>query len=116
MATTWDPNAKSAGVTLSGGNLVASIGSGIGDGDLGLPRGVAIDNAGRLFIVDSSDQMVKVYTLGTSKAPTPAYVGSFGDEGQSDGLFEYPNGVATDTRAHIYVTDQDNNRVQVWGY
>jgi DNA-binding beta-propeller fold protein YncE len=98
------------------GKMVASIGSGIGDGDLGLPRGVAIDNAGRLFIVDSSDQMVKVYTLGTSKAPTPAYVGSFGDEGQSDGLFEYPNGVATDTRAHVYVTDQDNNRVQVWGY
>jgi hypothetical protein len=28
VATTWDPNAKSAGVTLSGGNLVASVGSG----------------------------------------------------------------------------------------
>jgi DNA-binding beta-propeller fold protein YncE len=98
------------------GKMIATIGSGIGDGDLGLPRGVAIDNGGRLYVVDSSDQMVKIYALGTSKAPTPTYIASFGDQGQSDGLFAFPNGVATDTHAHIYVTDQDNNRVQVWGY
>jgi DNA-binding beta-propeller fold protein YncE len=98
------------------GKVIATIGGGLGAGDLGLPRGVAIDGSGRLFVVDTSDQMVRAYTLGTSKAPTPAYIGSFGDEGQADGLFEYPNGIATDTRAHIYVTDQNNNRVQVWGY
>jgi len=46
----------------------------------------------------------------------PTYIGSFGNEGQTDGTFEYPNGVATDTRAHIYVTDRENNRLQVWGY
>jgi DNA-binding beta-propeller fold protein YncE len=47
---------------------------------------------------------------------TPAFIASFGTEGQVDATFEYPNGVATDNRAHVYVTDQGNNRVQVWGY
>jgi DNA-binding beta-propeller fold protein YncE len=97
------------------GKMIATISQGVGEGDLGLPRGAAVDDSGRLYIADTADHMVRVYTIDESKA-TPTYVGSFGAEGQTDGTFEYPNGVATDTRAHIYVTDRENNRVQVWGY
>ena len=97
------------------GKMLATISQGIGEGDLGLPRGAAVDDSGRLFVADTADHMVRVYTIDKSK-PTPTYVGSFGGEGQLDGTFEYPNGVATDTRAHIYITDRENNRVQVWGY
>jgi len=101
------------------GKVLATISQGVGEGDLGLPRGVAVDDSGRLFVADTADHMVRVYTIDESKA-TPTYVGSFGEEGQVDGTFEYPNGVAngvaTDKRAHIYITDRENNRVQVWGY
>jgi DNA-binding beta-propeller fold protein YncE len=97
------------------GKMLATISPGLGEGDLGLPRGVAVDDAGRLYIVDTSDHQVRVYSIDKSK-PTPTYIGSFGNEGQIDGTFEFPNGVATDKRAHIYVTDRENNRVQVWGY
>jgi len=97
------------------GKMLATISQGIGEGDLGLPRGVAVDGAGRLFVADTADHMVRLYVVDKSKA-TPTYVGSFGGEGQLDGTFEYPNGVATDKRAHIYITDRENNRVQVWGY
>ena len=97
------------------GKMLATISQGIGEGDLGLPRGAAVDDSGRLFVADTSDHMVRAYTIGAT-GTVPAYIGSFGDEGQLDGRFEYPNGVATDTRAHIYVTDRENNRVQVWGY
>jgi len=97
------------------GTMLATISRGIGEGDLGLPRGAAVDDAGRLFVADTADHMVRVYTIEKSKA-TPTYVGSFGAEGQLDGTFEYPNGVATDKRAHVYITDRENNRVQVWGY
>ena len=97
------------------GKMLATISQGIGEGDLGLPRGAAVDDVGRLFVADTADHMVRVYTVEKSKA-TPTYVGSFGGEGQLDGTFEYPNGVATDKRAHIYITDRENNRVQVWGY
>jgi Uncharacterized conserved protein len=98
------------------GKMLATISRGVGEGDLGMPRGAAVDDAGRLFVVDTADHMVRVYRVGDATTPTPAYIGSFGGEGQLDGTFEYPNGVATDTRAHIYVTDRENNRVQVWGY
>jgi DNA-binding beta-propeller fold protein YncE len=98
------------------GKTLGTISHGVGEGDLGLPRGVALDGSGRLFVVDSSDHMVRVYDTTSSTVATPTFIGSFGNEGQQDGTFEYPNGVATDTRAHIYVTDQGNNRVQVWGY
>ena len=97
------------------GKMLATISRGVGEGDLGLPRGAAVDDAGRLYVADTADHMVRVYTIDKSK-PTPTYIGSFGGEGQLDGTFEYPNGVATDTRARIYVTDRENNRVQVWGY
>jgi len=97
------------------GKMLATISRGIGEGDLGLPRGAAVDDAGRLFVADTSDHQVRVYRIDESKA-TPTYIGSFGDEGQRDGTFEYPNGVATDKRAHVYITDRLNNRVQVWGY
>lgn len=97
------------------GKMIATISRGVGDGDLGLPRGAALDGAGRLFVADTADHMVRVYTIEKSKA-TPTYVGSFGTEGQLDGTFEYPNGVATDSRSRVYVTDRENNRLQVWGY
>jgi DNA-binding beta-propeller fold protein YncE len=98
------------------GKILAQVGHGIGSGDLGMPRGVAADGAGRLYVVDTAAQMVRIYNDASSKVATPTFIGSFGTEGQLDGTFEYPNGVATDTRAHIYITDRENNRVQVWGY
>ncbi len=98
------------------GKIVSEISRGMGDGDLGMPRGVGIDDAGRLFVVDTTDHMVRVYTVGATAADTPTYVGSFGGEGRLDGTFEYPNGLAMDNRAHVYVTDRENNRVQVWGF
>ena len=97
------------------GKVMATINRGVGAGDLGLPRGVAVDDAGRLYVVDTADHMVRFYNIDKSKA-TPTFVGNFGGGGQLDGLFQYPNGIATDTRARIYVTDRENNRVQVWGY
>jgi tripartite motif-containing protein 71 len=98
------------------GKIIGLVGHGVGSGDLGLPRGLAVDGADRLYVVDSSDHMIRIYNDASSTVATPKFIASFGSEGQSDGTFEYPNGVATDTRAHIYVTDQGNNRVQVWGY
>ncbi len=98
------------------GEIVNQISRGMGEGDLGMPRGVGVDDSGRLFVVDTTDHMVRVYTLGATAPDVPTFVGSFGGEGRLDGTFEYPNGLALDTRAHIYVTDRLNNRVQVWGY
>jgi DNA-binding beta-propeller fold protein YncE len=94
----------------------AVVRRGAGAGDLGLPRGTAIDDSGRVYVVDTTDHDVQVYHLiGTESVP-PAYIGQFGMLGTDDGAFQYPNGVAVDDRARVYVTDWRNNRVQVWTY
>lgn len=99
------------------GRQLATVNRGIGDGDLGLPRGVAVDNDGRITVIDTTNQSLHVYRLtedGDRKALT--FAGAAGDEGIADGLFEYPNGVATDSRSNVYITDRENGRVQVWSY
>jgi len=98
------------------GKVIAAVNRGVGEGDLGLPRGVAVDDASRLFVADTVDHMVRVYDVGDSKVATPKYIGSVGAMGQGNGTFQYPNGVATDKHARVYITDRDNDRVQVWGY
>ena len=96
------------------GNVVGGANRGIGEGDLGLPRGVATDTGDRVYVVDTTNQGVRVYKLNNDGSNKLAFLGAFGDEGIADGLFEYPNGVATDSRSDIYVTDRENGRVQVW--
>jgi DNA-binding beta-propeller fold protein YncE len=96
------------------GRMLGSANRGVAEGDLGLPRGVAADNGDRIYVVDTTNQMVKTYKLRDDGSL--AYIGFFGDEGIDDGLFEYPNGVATDNRSTVYVTDRENNRVQVWSF
>lgn len=98
------------------GKNIASINRGVGEGDLGMPRGVVIDDSDRLYVVDTANHMVKIYRVGVDKSSIPKYLGSFGDEGQIDATFEYPNGVAIDSRSRIYVTDRENNRVQIWTF
>jgi DNA-binding beta-propeller fold protein YncE len=111
-----DSNNGRVVVIENGGKVTTLVARGVGDGDLGLPRGLAIDDQGRLFVVDTTDHMVRVFTIGATPTAHPAYVGSFGDEGHDDAKFTFPNGLATDTRGRVYVADRENNRIEVWGY
>lgn len=96
------------------GKQIGAANRGVGDGDLGLPRGVAFDNGDRIYVVDTTNQGVKAYKLIADGTNRLSWIGSFGDEGIADGLFEYPNGIATDNRSDIFITDRENGRVQVW--
>jgi DNA-binding beta-propeller fold protein YncE len=98
------------------GAPVGRIVSGAADNLLGLPRGIATDDGKRLYVVDAADHTVQIYRIPDAVTGVPSFVGSFGAEGTGDGTFEYPNGVATDSHARLYITDRENNRVQVWSY
>ncbi len=98
------------------GRQRAVVRRGASQGDLGLPRGTAIDDSGRVYVVDTTAQGVQLYHVLGEQDRAPKYIGRFGAQGTEDGAFQYPNGVAVDTRARIYVTDWRNNRVQVWTY
>lgn len=97
------------------GRQIAVIPRGVALGELGLPRGVALDDSGRLYVADATGMTVQVYTLDQA-TKQPKYLGTLGVEGVGDGQFSFPNGVAVDTRARLYVADMANNRVQVWSY
>lgn len=76
----------------------------------GIPRGIAIDSADRLYAVDAVAHSIDVYDLRGKKLT------SFGSQGFGPGQFNYPNDVTTDGRGRIYITDRENNQVQVWGW
>jgi len=96
---------------------IGSVNRGVGNGDLGLPRGVGFDTDGRLFVVDTTNHAVDVYRLGDGdQSGEIKFVGQFGTQGIEDGMFMYPNGIATDQHGRVYVTDRANNRLQVWSF
>lgn len=41
---------------------------------------------------------------------------SVGSLGVGEGEFNYPNSIAVDKEGRLFVTDRENDRVQVWGY
>jgi DNA-binding beta-propeller fold protein YncE len=98
------------------GSQVVGISRGANPGALGLPRGIAVDDKGRVYVVDATGQTVHIYRTDLSSDLRPTFTKDFGTEGAANGEFVYPNGVAADTRARVYVTDRENDRVQVWGY
>jgi tripartite motif-containing protein 71 len=85
-------------------------------GQLSLPRGLATDDQGRIYVVDAVGQAVLVYRAVASGEQAPLFLNHFGQEGTVDGAFEFPNGIAVDSRGHVYVADWNNDRVQVWSY
>ncbi|MEI8081579.1 MAG: hypothetical protein WCI74_07005 [Actinomycetes bacterium] len=112
-----DSNAGRVLVYEGGNKALGAIARGNADAPMGLPRGVSIDDRGRTYVVDTVNQTVRVYLPAEDATnPIPVYSFSFGEEGTLDGAFEFPNGVATDSKGKVYVTDRENNRVQVWSY
>ena len=98
------------------GNELGVIRRGVSVGDLGLPRGAAIDDAGRIYVADVSQQGIQAYQAIATGERQPKFIGGFGEEGTADGAFRLPNAVAVDGRARVYVADWRNNRIQVWTY
>jgi DNA-binding beta-propeller fold protein YncE len=98
------------------GSQIAVLRRGPYEGDLGMPRGLAVDDAGRIYVVDNTDQSVKVYRPAAAGEGAPTFVGRFGENGIADGAFRFPNAVATDARGRVYVADWSNDRIQVWTY
>jgi DNA-binding beta-propeller fold protein YncE len=98
------------------GVQLALVRRGTADGELGMPRGIAIDGKGRIYVVDAVGQGVQMYRALQKDDASPTYLTRFGREGTAEGAFEYPNGVAVDGRGRIYVTDWNNDRLQLWSY
>ena len=89
------------------------FGFGSTEGSLNLPRGAWMSSKDHLHVADAVGQFVRVYDVSGEE---PVFLYNFGDFGIEDGKFNYPTDVAMDSTGRVYVTDRENNRLQVWSY
>ena len=73
------------------------------------PFGVAVDPAGRVFVANTGQHQVNVF----SASGSPLRTIGLGTEGNADGQFNNPWGVEA-TADRVLVADQVNNRIQVF--
>ena len=94
---TQDPN----------GEYLAQWGTkGSGPGMLNGPAGIAFDANDDLYVVDSLNNRVQVFTKNGE------FLKTWGSPGSADGEFNRPWGIAIDGEGAVYVADWGNHRVQ----
>jgi hypothetical protein len=91
---------------------IGNFGSyGSGDGKFFRPHGLAVDAAGYVYVADTNNHRVQKFT------PAGTFIEAFGSYGTGDGEFNAPRDIAirdTASGQQVYVSDWNNNRVQIW--
>ncbi|MEU1998012.1 hypothetical protein ABZ511_26525, partial [Nocardia gamkensis] len=84
--------------------------------DLDYPQGVAVDEAGNLYIADLRNHRVRKVDHATGVITTVAGTGTAGYDGDNqhaiNAELHYPNGVAVDGAGNLYIADTGNQRVR----
>ena len=69
---------------------------------------MALDPAGRVFLVDWQKCQVEVFS------PNGTFLGRWGSCGFGEGQFGQAAGIAVDATGQVFVADYTNNRVHVF--
>jgi DNA-binding beta-propeller fold protein YncE len=78
------------------------------DRKFGMPASIALDDNGKLYIVDGlSSELVVLNTKGK-------YLDTIGDVGHDDGFFYYPEGIAYAGNGKLVLADKFNDRIQIF--
>jgi sugar lactone lactonase YvrE len=77
-----------------------------GSGTLTMPRGIASDSKGNIWVSDSANHAIKEFSA------EGKLLRSAGEEGTGDGQFWMPEGIAVDPEGNVWVDDPGNNRVE----
>ena len=85
-------------------------------GQLRLAAGIALSNDGsKVYVTDEYNHRVSIFDADFDNDKDTAnstFVKSFGTRGTGPGEFDGPTGIAVDADDNLYITDQNNNRVQ----
>jgi len=93
------------------GKLVAQWGkSGTNRGELTLPRSVAVDSRGDVFVTEYTRVDRVQGFAGSDKKPFLL----FGDPGSGPGQFNRAEGIGLDKEGRLYVADSCNHRIEVF--
>ncbi len=83
-------------------------GRGSGEGLFAFPNGIAVNGTGYVYVTDTDNHRVQVFTA------TGQFVATWGSDGSGPGQFQFPRGIAINGAGNVYVTDSVNHRVQVY--
>lgn len=75
-------------------------------GQFFVPRQVALDLNGNVYVTDSVNHRIQKFNN------NGVFLGSMGAYGTLPGYFNFPVGVAVDSNGNIFVSDTGNNRIQ----
>jgi DNA-binding beta-propeller fold protein YncE len=101
--------------TPDGQFLNAFGGLGKGSGQLNQPYTAAIDGAGNLYVTEVMNDRISQFGLDGSFRGMWGRNGGDGSEGSAPGEFHDPYGIAVDCRGGVYVSDEENDRIQRFG-
>lgn len=91
------------------GKLVRTF-SGTGGSALTHPLAIDVSRNNEIHVVEGFGHDVQVYDYNGGS------LYNFGRFGIGDGQFEYPKGIAIAPDGRLFVTDHDNNRIEIWQY
>ncbi|MBC7554486.1 MAG: T9SS type A sorting domain-containing protein [Taibaiella sp.] len=102
--------------TIAGNGISGYSGDGgpATNAQISAPTGVAVDNAGNVFIADRNNHCIrKIHNDTITNVAGNGTAGFGGDAGSATAaLLDAPRSVATDNAGNIYIADQSNNRVR----
>jgi sugar lactone lactonase YvrE len=106
-----------SGVTTTLAGLAGSHGSTDGTGSAArfyAPEGLALDNAGNIYVVDTENSTVRRVTPAGVVTTVAGLAGSVGsnDGTTATARFRYPFGLALDSAGNIYVVDRENHTIR----
>ncbi len=104
---TWGPYLRSANAPAPHARYARVIGES-GLGRLDRPIGVAVSQAGEVFVSDAGAQRVVVF------GPEGQYLRAFGKEGKGPGELDRPMHLTIGPDGLLYVAEYDNDRVSVF--
>lgn len=81
---------------------------GLGNGEFNRAEGIALDPAGRLFVADSCNHRIQVFSS------QGKWVRAYGRAGAGQGELSYPYDIKVDAQGRQYVCEFGNSRIQVF--
>lgn len=77
-------------------------------GEFNFPTNIALDRQGRIYVTDTMNCRVQIFT------PEYSLVETLGKQGMQRGDFLKPKGIALDSYGNVYVVDSDFDNLQIF--